>query len=184
LVSVTVLAHLYFSFANDISPLTWHLVLLLFSPFIFFVWKDASSIKLTTKGFELEKLKAGVEKTIKKAITTHKIDSNSLNELFISVESNEWIKLVLARMLMRKGLSALVTSSDMGDTPSIQKLIEQCRDEKKLSTQDIEEIEKLRNVTFYAEWWSGNPPTVEDWSWALNNCQSIIEKIYNKQLIV
>ena len=97
--------HIYAAFdPRGTSPLDFILILLLLIPFLRLVWKDAASIKFGTKGLELEKLKKNVNKTIKHAVHGESINHKSLETLFKSVETDEWLKLVLARMLMKKGL--------------------------------------------------------------------------------
>jgi hypothetical protein len=178
------IAHLIFSFKSGQSPLNASLVILLLSPLIFFLWKDASSIKLGAKGLELEKMKNAVDKTIKHAVKGHSIDSRSLETLFKSVEANEWITLVLSRMLMRKCLVALYPEHDFGPSPSLMKLINKCFELEKISESEKDDLEKLRHITFYAEWWGGEAPTHGDWKWAISNCQSIIQQLFDKQVMV
>jgi hypothetical protein len=37
--------------------------------------------------------------------------------------------------------------------------------DKQIISFDLgEELEKLRNITYYAEWWNGDIPTSENWT--------------------
>ena len=178
------IAHIIYSFKLGQSPLNANLVILLLSPLVFFLWKDASSIKLGAKGIELEKMKKEVDKTIKHAVKGHSIDTHSLETLFKSVEANEWITLVLSRMLLRKGLVALYPDHEFGPSPSLKKLISKCLELKKISQSEQVDLDKLRHITFYAEWWGGDAPTHGDWKWAIDNCQPIIQQLFDKQVMV
>jgi hypothetical protein len=176
--------HIYAAFDEAVtSPLDFNLILLLLIPFLTLVWKDAASIKFGSKGLELEKLKKNVDKTIKHAVHGDSIDHKSLETLFKSVEANDWLKLVLARMLMRKGLVALSPDHNFGPSPSLAKLIPMCFEAGKISAQEKENIEKLRNITFYAEWWAGDAPTHEEWKWAIEKSPEIIHTLFDKQPI-
>ncbi|MFY8272595.1 hypothetical protein AAEU32_00370 [Pseudoalteromonas sp. SSDWG2] len=165
------------------SPLDFNFILLLLIPFIIMVWKDAAVIKLGSKGLELEKLKRDVNQTIKHVAHGDVIDHKSLDNLYKSVDANDWLKLVLTRMLMRKGLAALVPEHEFGFSPSLSKLIPQCLAEGKILEEESLKLEKLRNITFYAEWWDGDVPTNEDWQWALENGQKIVQRLFDKQPI-
>lgn len=176
--------HMYAAFDVNIkSPLDFNLILLLLIPFLTIVWKDASSIKFGSKGLELEKLKQNVNKTIKHAVHGDSIDHKSLDTLFKSVETNDWLKLVLARMLMRKGLVILKSNHDLGVSPSLSKLIKMCYEEKKITEIERNDLEKLRNITFYAEWWDGDAPSHGDWKWAITESPKIIQLLFDKQKI-
>jgi hypothetical protein len=176
--------HIFAAFdEKTVSPLNFNLILLLLIPFLIYVWKDAASIKFGSKGLELEKLKKDVDNTIKHAVQGESIDHKSLETLFKSVEANDWLKLVLARMLMRKGLVDLVPVHNLGPSPSLNKLIPMCLESGKISTQERESLEKLRNITFYAEWWAGDTPTHEEWKWAIENSPNIIQNLFDKQPI-
>lgn len=175
--------HCYFSIVNGESPLTWHFLLLVISPFIVFIWRDISNLKFGMDGIEVAKIKKDVDKTIKQAAHGEIIDQQALDTLFKSVELNDWSTLVLARMLMRKGLVMLVPNHDFGPTPSLFKLIDLCKEQDKISIEEKIELDKLRDITFYAEWWAGDIPTQGDWNWALENCRNIIGKLFDKQPI-
>lgn len=183
IVAAVAAAHIYIGWETKSSPLNFNLILLLLIPFLTFVWKDASVIKLGSKGLELEKLKSDVNKTIKNVAHGDSVDHKSIDNLYKSVEINDWLKLVLSRMLMRKGLVALVPEHDFGVSPSLNKLIPFCLNEGKITEADVIELERLRNITFYAEWWDGDVPTHEDWKWALENGQKIVQKLFDKQPI-
>src|SRR6218665_980474 len=93
--------HVYFSILKQESPLTPLLLALILSPFIPLVWKEISNLKLGNDGLELQRLKQDGERTIQRAIHGRSISTKELDDLFKTVELNEWITLVLARMLMR-----------------------------------------------------------------------------------
>ena len=175
--------HCFFSIDKGESPLSWEFLLLVLSPFVALIWSDISNFKFGSKGLEVEKIKRDVDKTIKHAAHGDSIDKQALDTLFKSVELNDWATLVLARMLMRKGLVALEPQHGLGVSPSLSKLIVQCEQKNLISPEEKEELEKLRNVTFYAEWWDGDVPTQGDWKWALENCRDLIEQLFNKQPI-
>lgn len=152
-------------------------------PFVPYIWKEIENVKLGKDGFELQRLKSEVDKTIKHAVHEKSIPPSALDSLFKTVELNEWLTLVLARMLMRQGLVCLVPDHNLGVSPSLQKLIALALERDILSDSEFQEFEKLRNVTFYAEWWDGNVPTHKDWEWSLNNCKLLIKQLFEKQLI-
>ncbi len=183
IVAAVATVHIYIGWETKTSPLDFNLILLLLIPFLTFVWKDASVIKFGSKGLELEKLKSDVNKTIKHVAHGDSVDHKSINNLYKSVESNDWLKLVLSRMLMRKGLVALVPDHGLGVSPSLNKLIPMCESQGKITESEVAELERLRNITFYAEWWDGDVPTHEDWKWALETGQAVVQKLFDKQPI-
>jgi len=175
--------HVYFSILKQESPLSMPFLILMLSPFFPFVWKEVSNLKLGKDGFEVQRLKQDVERTIQRAIHGRSIGSEALDDLFKTVGLNEWMTLVLSRMLMRHGLVSLVSDHGLGVSPSLNKLIPMCFDRKLLSEKERDDLEKLRNITFYAEWWDGTKPTQAEWEWALGNSKEIIRGLFGKQPI-
>lgn len=175
--------HIYFSIINQESPLTVPFLILVISPFLPYIWKEGANIKLGKDGIELQRLKQDVDKTIRKAAHGKSIDPRAIDDLFKTVELNEWITLVLARMLMRQGLVCLVPDHGLGVSPSLVKLITMCYDKALITSEERDNLEKLRDITFYAEWWDGIVPTHAQWSWALENCKTIVRSLFEKQPI-
>ncbi len=173
--------HCYVSLSKGESPLNWQFLLLVLSPLLALVWKDIGLLKFGHKGFEIERIKEDVNRAITKVTHGHTIDSKSIETLFKSVELNDWLTLVLARMLMRKGLVLLHPDHGLGPSPSLDKLIKLAAEHDTISEQELEELERLRDVTFYAEWWGGRAPIRSDWKWALQNAKSVIERLFDKQ---
>ncbi|BDF95858.1 MULTISPECIES: hypothetical protein [unclassified Pseudoalteromonas] len=175
--------HVYFSASQNESPLSFLFLFFVLSPFLPYVWKDLSNIKFDKNGLSLEKLKGEVDKTIKQATHRKAIEPKALDGLFKTVDLNEWMTLVLARMLMRQGLVCLVPEHGFGPSPSLSELIPLCQEKGLISEEEQLDLEKLRNVTFYAEWWDGDAPTHGEWQWALDNCKSIVRNLFNRQPI-
>ncbi len=81
------------------------------------------------------------------------LSNKELDSIFESVAANEWATLVLARMLMRKGLVAISPSNHgLGYSPSLQKLIELNKNNGRLTQADAVDLERLREITIFAEW--------------------------------
>ena len=181
-IGMLAVVHAYQCISQGTSFLTWEFLLLLFSPFAKFIWLDVASLKLGKDGLELERIKKDVNQAIKLAAHGEKIDPEALELIFKSVEANEWATLILSRMLLRKGLMLLAPKDHgLGNSPSLSKLIKLCADTEAISTVEAELYEKLRDITFYAEWWSGRPPSYEDWNWALENSKPILGSLFRKQ---
>lgn len=176
--------HVYFSINKGESPLSPVFLVLILSSFIPLIWQEASKIKLGKDGLEFERLKKDVDRSIKRAIQRKVIEPQAIDDLFKTVELNEWITLVLTRMLMRQGLVYLVPDHGLGPSPSLTKLISLCYEKNLISLQEKDDLNRLRSITFYAEWWGGDPPTHGDWAWALNNCKGIVRAIFEKQSII
>jgi hypothetical protein len=87
-------------------------------------------------------------------------------------------------MLMRKGLSDLIPNHDLGESPSLAKLILKAESALLISTELCDDLEKLRNVSYYAEWWDGDAPTHGEWKWAIENGEKIITSLFDVQKIV
>jgi len=85
IVAVVAAVHIYIGWETKISPLDFNLILLLLIPFLTLVWKDASVIKLGSKGLELERLKNDVNKTIKHVAHGNPVDHKSIDNLYKSV---------------------------------------------------------------------------------------------------
>lgn len=185
IVSVIFIAsiHIYYSIDKGESPLNLLFLILVLSPFVPYIWKEASNIKIGKNGLELERLKKDVDKTIKKAAHGNTVDPKAIDDLFKTVELNEWITLVLSRMLLRKGLVCLVPDHNLGFSPSLSRLIDLAFGNGFLSEDEKSDIEKLRNITFYAEWWDGDVPSHIEWNWALNNCKGVVKNLFEKQPI-
>lgn len=175
--------HVYLSLAEGKSPLSILFVFLILSPFLPFVWKELANVKLGADGISLERLKRDVDSTIKKATHRKTIDPKSLDDLFKTVELNEWMTLVLARMLMRQGLVCLVPEHGFGPSPSLVKLIPLCLAKDLISKEEAANLDNLREITFYAEWWDGRAPNHGQWRWALENCKNIVRTLFEKQPI-
>ena len=184
IISIVAVVHIYTGFDVKVtSPLDSNLILLLLIPFLILAWEDAERIKFSSKGVEVEKLKQDANKTIKSVAHGDSVDRKSLETLFKSADANDWLKLVLSRMLMRKGLVAVIPEHNLGSSPSLAVLIERCFKEGKITSQEKEDLEKLRAITYYAEWWTGDVPTHEEWNWAIENSPAVIQKLYDKQAI-
>ncbi|MBP1145769.1 hypothetical protein JOE33_002692 [Pseudomonas sp. PvP027] len=175
--------HIYLSIIEGKTPLSMLFIILIMSPFLPYVWKEISNVKLSKDGISLEKLKADVDNTIKKATHRKAIDPKALDDLFKTVELNEWMTLVLARMLMRQGLVCLVPAHGLGPSPSLIKLIPLCLQENLISSEEADNLDKLREITFYAEWWNGRAPSHGQWRWALDNCKLIVHALFERQPI-
>lgn len=175
--------HVYFSIQKSESPLNVLLVVLLLVPFVPFIWNEITNIKLGKDGFELQRLKSEVDKTIKRAVHGKSIPPSALNDLFKTTELNEWLTLVLTRMLMRQGLVCLLPNHGLGVSPSLKTLIANSLQKGLITQSEHDDLEKLRDITFYAEWWDGTAPTHEQWEWALNNGQQIVRGLFAKQPI-
>lgn len=175
--------HVYLSINEGKSPLSMLFLALILSPFLPYIWKEISNVKFSKDGIALERLKLDVDNTIKKATHRKAIDPKALDDLFKTVELNEWMTLVLARMLMRQGLVCLVPDHGFGPSPSLTKLIPLCSQKNLISPEEAENLEKLREITFYAEWWDGRAPNHGQWRWALSNCKLIIRTLFERQPI-
>ena len=84
-------------------------------------------------------------------------------------------------MLMRKGLIEIVKNQSFGDAPSLEKLIKYCKDYSLVPKDQLDDLERLREVTYFAEWWKGRVPTRGEWKWAVANCKSIIMQLFDLQ---
>jgi hypothetical protein len=173
--------HIYYSIQKAESPLNVFLVILLLVPFVPYIWNEIANIKLGKDGLELQRLKSDVDKTIKRAVHGKGIPPSALDDLFKTTELNEWLTLVLARMLMRQGLVCLIPNHGLGVSPSLKALISSSLQKGLISQGEHDDLEKLRDITFYAEWWDGTVPTHEQWEWALSNCKRIIRGRFAKQ---
>lgn len=175
--------HIYYSIQKSESPLNALLIIVLLVPFIPSIWKEVENIKLSKDGLELQRLRHDVDRTIKRAVHGKGIPPSALDDLFKTTELNEWLTLVLARMLMRQGLVCLVPNHNLGDSPSLTGLLEKAKNRNLITDIEFDELERLRNITFYAEWWEGDAPTHEQWEWALLNCKRIVRCLVAKQPI-
>lgn len=185
------ISHLYISISTGKSPLSWEAFVLVFSPFLVVIWNDLKNligqndvqrIKFGKDGFEFEK--ATVTASISKAMHGNYLNKKELQSIFDSVAANEWATLVLARMLMRKGLIAIAPNEhNLGDSAPLGKLILLVQEHGQLTETEAADLERLRNTTYFTEWLSGIPPTYADWYWALENSQKLIESLMNKQLV-
>ena len=108
----------------------------------------------------------------------------NIDAIFETVKLNEWATLIMSRMLMRKGLVEVVgPNHSFGASPSLDKLIKHCEESSLVPNDLLADLERLREVTFFAEWWNGRAPTKGEWKWALANCKSIIERLFDLQAV-
>lgn len=181
IVAIAIL-HIYFSFLENKSPLNVQFLILIAIPYFIYIWKEVSRLKIGKDSIEIEKLKQNVNEVIKRFSHKKIFHPNDINDLFRTVESNEWMTLILARMLIRNGLISLLPNHRFGSCPEIYSLISTCFDKKIITKEEKDDLERLRDITFYAEWWwSKNPPTYSDWKWALDNSKRIIYNLLEKQ---
>ncbi|WP_028874506.1 hypothetical protein [Tepidiphilus margaritifer] len=178
--------HLYFSFTHDVSPLTPLLLLLLLMPFAPYGWAQIAKIGISHQGVVIERIKNEVRETFERVCMDRSIAPHAIDDLFTTTENNEWMTLILARMLMRYGLGRLLReqAGDLHhDDPALANAIRRCYEHRIISEAERESLEKLRRITYYAEWWQGTPPTYEEWDWAIENAKSIIRALLSKQKI-
>ena len=176
--------HSYVRLQSGQSPIDWMFITFLVFLLVVYSWNDIRSLKFGTQGFEIEKIRANVNEVFDKAAHGQAIKPTSINVLFRSVDSNDWLKLVLARMLIRKGLIDLIPNHGLGESPSLAKLISQAKRDTVIPAELCDDLEKLRNVTYYAEWWDGDAPTHGEWKWAIENSEKIITELFDMQKIV
>jgi hypothetical protein len=171
--------HIYLAFPNVNALLTWQFLALIFSPFIFLILQDMAKFKVSTDGFEFER----INKSVSKAMRGKTLNSEELESIFDSVKNNEWATLILSRMLMRKILLSIAPSDkNYGTAPSLEELIKDCKNCKRISDVDSTDLDKLRDITFFAEWWTVGEPTHSDWNWALENCVKIVKSLFDTQI--
>lgn len=139
--------------------------------------------KIKHKDTELEFLSREANESLAKAARG---DDHNLNidAIFETVKLNQWATLIMARMLMRKGLVELVgPNHGFGASPSLEKLLAHDRTKTLLPESLIDELERLREITYFAEWWGGRVPSKADWKWAVANCKRIIQSLFDLQPI-
>ena len=107
-----------------------------------------------------------------------------IDAIFESVKFNDWATLVMARMLMRKGLLIVLGSNaPQSDSPKLEEMIQICLNQNHLPLALLQKLERLREVTYYAEWWSGRRPTISEWKWAVQHCREIVKELYDSTLM-
>lgn len=136
------------------------------------------------KDTELEFLSKEANDSLARAAHGGYIGTLNIDAIFETVKLNEWATLIISRMLMRKGLIEIVGSNhSFGASPSLEKIIKHCEGNGLVPENLRSDLEKLREITFFAEWWSGRAPTKSEWKWALANCKSIIERLFDLQAV-
>lgn len=175
--------HIVLSITNYTPLITTPFLILFLSPLFPTFWKEISQIKFGKDGLELQRLKQETNRTIKKAAHKKSISPKEIDDLFKTVELSEWMTLVLSRMLMRQGLVCLVPDHELGASPPLEKLIALCKSRYLITQRESDELEQLRETTFYAEWWDGRIPTHAQWNWALANGKGIVTRLLEKQPI-
>lgn len=138
-------------------------------------------VKAKYKDAELEFVSKEANESLNKVAHGGYLGTLNINAIYESIKLNEWATLVVSRMLMRKGLIEVVGNHDFGASPSLEKLIERCKAQQLLPSELIEDLERLREVTFFAEWWNGRVPIKSEWKWALLNCKRIVEALFDHQ---
>ena len=135
--------------------------------------------KIKHKDTELEFLSKEANDSLAKAARGEDGDLN-IDAIFETLKLNEWATLIMARMLMRKGVVELVDPKHaFGPSPSLEKLLEHGRKNNLLPADVIDELERLREITYFVEWWRGRAPTKGDWKWAVANCKRIIQSLFD-----
>ena len=113
------------------------------------------------------------------------VGSINIEAIFKTVKLNEWATLIISRMLVRKGLTTIAgTNQSLGLAPSLQDLLAICREKGVLPADLDRDLERLRNVTYFAEWWQGRVPTRDEWKWALDNCRRVVQALFDLQPVV
>ncbi|QWT22100.1 hypothetical protein KPL74_08845 [Bacillus sp. NP157] len=117
-----------------------------------------------------------------RVVRTGFMGANDLDAVFDTIKSNEWATVVLARMLLRKGLLALggadgSTSASTG----LEQMIAKVAVDRNLPPLLVAELNRMRNATHYAEWWQGTPPKQGEWTWAVANARRVVGDLFNEQ---
>jgi hypothetical protein len=133
---------------------------------------------------ELEFLSKEANDSLAKAAHGGYAGNINIRAIFESVRLNEWATLAISRMLMRKGVIAIVGSHDVGQTPSLERLLLLCKERKLIPVVLADDLERLREVTFFVEWWGGRVPSKAEWKWALQNCERVVEALFDQQSVV
>lgn len=134
------------------------------------------------KDTELEFLSKEANESLTRAAHGSQGATINVAAIFETVKLNEWATLIMARMLMRKGLLEIIgANQSFGESPSLQKLIKHCELNKLISEELLVDLERLREVTYFAEWWTGRVPSRGEWKWALERCKSIIDQLFDLQ---
>lgn len=103
------------------------------------------------------------------------VTPEDIEAIFDAVRSNEWATLIMARMLMRRGLAAIV-GPDVGDDPSLMKMLPKANGI--LGDRLERDLDRLRVVSYYAEWWKKAPPSIRDWHWAVENARRLTVELF------
>jgi hypothetical protein len=112
----------------------------------------------------------------------------NIDAVFETVKFNEWATVIMGRMLLRKMLVELIKNTlhnqSLPPSPSLKDLIRIAKENNLLPSELIGNIEKLRQISYFAEWWGGDSPTHGDWKWAVRNAKPIIEAIYDHHSLI
>jgi hypothetical protein len=140
--------------------------------------------RLKHKDTELEFLSKEANESLAKVAHEGFVGAINIEAIYETVKLNEWATLAISRMLMRKGLMALVgTNHVFGLSPSLTELITHCVESRLLSADLAKDLERLREVTYYAEWWKGRVPPRDEWKWAVHNCRRTVQALFDRQPI-
>ena len=93
-----------------------------------------------------------------------------------------WSRLVLIRIVLRRLLQRVGSTHDLGFVPesSISKMKAVMRDKGIIDNLLAENIEKLRNATYAAEWGTGEAPKLENIKFALEQYESVFQTIKSR----
>lgn len=140
--------------------------------------------KVKHKDTELEFLSKEANESLAKVAHGGYLGTLNIDAIFETVKLNDWATLIISRMLMRKGLVEVVGQDhSFGASPSLDKLIKHCTEHSLVPADLLSDLERLREVTFFAEWWNGRAPTKGEWKWALANSKSTIERLFDLQAV-
>ena len=132
-----------------------------------------------------------------RAMSGKQISADDLDYIFDSALYNKWVKLVLARMLMRKRLREIFHCeseiskelidlrkepdfSGRGDKPpSLRELLELTKSDNRFTPTETSDLKTLSEITNLLEW-GGRKPTRSEWKWALQNCKNAVKGLFDK----
>ena len=108
-------------------------------------------------------------------------DFESLMDDATHLKHSVWARLVMYRMVMRALLRRLCVENGMGnqlgDTPSLQRLIGMLKAANIIDRELVDALERIRESTHAAEWGSGIPPTDVDIRYVLNEGTTILKQV-------
>lgn len=183
IIAAVLVIDLWWISTRDKPLITWIDVALVALMLFLAAGERIAKFAVGTKGLSFEQ-KVNATATEARAMASLARDAkpSQIEELLSSMVGHErdvWSQMIMARIAMRSLLRRIVANASMqlGDATSFKEMLNFVKENNLLAPGLQRDIETIRDVTFFFEWGTGEPPTARNIKKVLRLAPKTLEEL-------